>query len=268
MLRLRLSVVIVLVFLQLRLRCFHASTVQLQQRCAADTAGRWRWRRWLLGSRRPQADFVLHEDTRDLTGAVGDGDLISGLVWHHQRAVDIDVFGDQRGPAPVAAVVEAGLRAAHDGRQHQMPTPCVEHHLELLRGGRTHRNLAIVGALVMYHAIFAVQRDELTPQLHREGAMLDGILGGVHTEASQRAGAKGGQEPPRPQRTAEPRGRARLLGEGALHHMDEERKRTSQDGTLNFAARCRGGEGIHPGRGENTEERSSKWKVAGIYRPT
>ena len=65
----------------------------------------------------------MHEDTRDLTGAVGDGDLISGLacraycfvrtheeshrvrhilamtlglVWHHQRAVDIDVFGDLR----------------------------------------------------------------------------------------------------------------------------------------------------------------------------
>ena len=35
------------------------------------------------------------------------------------------------------------------------PSPACAGGLELLRGGRTHRNLAIVGALVMYHAIFA-----------------------------------------------------------------------------------------------------------------
>mmetsp|Transcript_3143 Transcript_3143/g.5536 ORF Transcript_3143/g.5536 Transcript_3143/m.5536 type:complete len:80 (-) Transcript_3143:123-362(-) len=75
--------------------------------------------------------------------------------------------------------------------------------------------------------------------------MLNGMLCRVDAEASHAAGQESPKQPFRLKGTPNPGGRMWFPGEGALCHVDDKGKKSSQDSGLDFVAQRHNTEGVH-----------------------
>mmetsp|Transcript_121116 Transcript_121116/g.353930 ORF Transcript_121116/g.353930 Transcript_121116/m.353930 type:complete len:226 (+) Transcript_121116:971-1648(+) len=168
---------------------------------------------------------VPHKDASDLTGAEGHGDLVARLPRTHERPVGIDLLRVLREAPTVAAVVQAGLRAAQGRWEDEVTTAGVKDDLKGLGLWAADAELPVVGTLVVNGPFAAVQRDQLSPQSDGEG-------GGPPVGTPRAAGCQGGPAADG-QHCHGPWSRHRRLGRGTTrewHSVSEARMQARKCG--------------------------------------